>query len=353
MPAPAPSNRAALNAADAESRGLPGALRREAPPRVVTQRPPVAAAPVAPAAPAVPAEKSKYEQFLDLAFEKTPDQRRQEAIDRIKKELGEPDTSAQEKYIKQLDESRSRFAEPTDFEGRLSRWARNTAGAGGRSSLETGSKGAAATYAEQQANAQRNMEALKELMGETSKVADIKRGYKEKVLAFGEKEYDDAYRNGLESAKEMGLSGRQRELFAHQSAEKILDRKSAQIIAGMPTGEERMFNAFSKDWASKPENKGKSLSDAYAAYKLSGSPSASMKGMVTRDVAEDNVRKDLENAMTAPKYIKDATDALKARGVANPTFTQIKEYLVQDQMKGNSPSASTSGRVVDFSSLPK
>jgi hypothetical protein len=196
------------------------------------------------------------------------------------------------------------------------------------------------------------MEALKELMGETSKVADIKRGYKEKVLAFGEKEYDDAYRNGLESAKEVGLSGRQRELFAHQSAEKILDRKSAQIIAGMPTGEERMFNAFSKDWASKPENKGKSLSDAYAAYKLSGSPSASMKGIMTRDQAEDNFRKDMENFQLASEMKKEAESYYKKQ----PTYSELKEYHIQKQMvgsgKGGAP-ATSSGRVVEFNSLPK
>jgi hypothetical protein len=308
-----------------------------------------------PAAPVVPVEKSKAEQFLESAFEKTPDQRRQEAIDRIKKELGEPDTSAQEKYIKQLDESRSRFAEPTDFEGRLSRWARNTAGAGGRSSLETGSKGAAATYAEQQSNAQKNMEALKELMGETSKVADIKRGYKEKVLAFGEKEYDDAYRNGLDAAKEQGLSGRQRELFAHQSAEKILDRKSAQIIAGMPTGEERMFNAFSRDWASKPENKGKSLSDAYAAYKLAGSPSAQLKGAITRNEASDNVAKKIAyDSPIRTALMNEAKEALTKTGIASPSATQMMDYLIDKEMgRANAPVAPTSGKVVDFGSLPK
>lgn len=357
-PAPAPvsgpSNRALLNAADADLRGLPAAIKKEPPPPVVTQRPPVAApaAPVALAAPAAPAPKSNREKFFDSMFEKTPDERREEALARYKETIGDPDVSAQERYIKQLEESRARFQEPTDFAGRLSAWARNTANAGGRSSLETGSRGAAASEAERRSMAQKDIETLKELMAESSKVADIKRGYKKEVFAFGEGEYKEAYKNALEVAKEMGLDDRQQKLFAHQSAENALQRANAVKVAGMPTGEERMFGQFAKAWLAKEENKGKTMPDAYAAYRMAGAPSAGMKGIMTRDQAEDNFRKDMENFQLASEMKKEA---VKYYG-KEPSYSEMKEYFVQKQMGGSGKggaSTSTSGKVVDFSSLPK
>lgn len=353
-PVSGPSNRALLNAADADLRGLPAVLKKETPP-VVNQQPPKPAAPAAPpkpTAPAAPAEKSSREKFFDSMFEKTPDERREEALARYKETIGDPDVSAQERYIKQLEESRARFQEPTDFAGRLSAWARNTANAGGRSSLETGSRGAAASEAERRSMAQKDIELLKELMAESSKVADIKRGYKKEVFAFGEGEYKEAYKNALEVAKEMGLDDRQQKLFAHQSAENALQRANAVKVAGMPTGEERMFGQFAKAWLAKEENKGKTMPDAYAAYRMAGAPSAGMKGIMTRDQAEDNFRKDMENFQLASEMKKEA---VKYYG-KEPSYSEIKEYFVQKQMGGSGKggaSTSTSGKVVDFSSLPK
>ena len=343
MPAPAPSNRAALNAADAESRGLPGALRREAPPRVVTQRPPVAAAPVAPAAPSVAAPSSALDKFLESAL-RDPAAMRDESIQRMAKAYGDPDTSAQEKYIKQLDESRARFAEPTDFEGRLSRWARNTAGAGGRSSLETGSKGAAATYAEQQANAQRNMDILKELMGETSKVADIKRGYKKELFGFGEKTYDDAYKVGMDAAKELKLDARQAQLFAHQSAENALQRANAIKVAGMPGADQREFMTIAKSWLEKPENKGKTLDDAFVFFanaKQGYKPEQARVGMIEK-YAKDWSTMEMMDKM---KYNKD--------GINNAEDYVKYMMRITEQAK---PGASVTGAPItkaQYDALPK
>ena len=147
----------------------------------------------------------------------------------------------------------------------------------------------------------------------------------------------------------MGLDKRQQELFAHQSAEKALDRKSAREIANMKGSEQRFFDTFAADWLKKDENKGKTLSDAYIAFKTS--PSA-MKGIMTRDQAEDNFRKDMENFQLASEMKKEA---VKYYG-KEPSYSEMKEYFVQKQMGGSGKggaSTSTSGKVVDFSSLPK
>ena len=290
--------------------------------------------------------KDKLTKFFEASLNKTPEAQREEAISRMKEAYGAPDTTAQEKYIQQLEASRAGLAEPTDPYDRLRNYLRTASTAGGRTSLQTGAATSAAMEAKRQANQQKDMEILKELMGESTKVADIKRGYKKELFGFGEKTYDDAFKTGLDAAKELGLYGRQAELFAHQSAEKALDRKSAEKVAGMPSGEQKMFNQYAADWASKPENKGKTLSDAYSAFKLAGTPSAANKGVMTRDQAEDNVRKDLENFQTGPKLMKDATEALRAAGIASPSMLQIKEYLVQQNMKPSSISGTaSSGKV--------
>lgn len=345
-------NRAALNAVDAETRGLPAALPApaRAPSAAVPQRQRPAPAPAAaPATAPVDPMTEQLNSFFKAAIEKTPAQQREEAIARMAQAYGAPDTSAQEKYIKQLEARRAQFEEPTDTYERARAHLRRLANAGGRTWQETGGRASAAAEAERLSNATKSMEVLKELMGETGKVADIKRGYQKELFGFGEKTYDDAFKTGMDVAKELKLDSRQAQLFAHQSAENALQRANAVKVAGMKGAEERMFDDIARDWLSKPENKGKTRADAYAAFNIMKSPAAGARlgGAMTRDQAEDNVRKDLENMMTGPKMISDASAALKAQGIQNPTSLQIKDYLVQQQMTkpaGGAPMAS-SGKV--------
>ena len=64
---------------------------------------------------------------------------------------------------------------------------------------------------------------------------------------------------------------------------------------------------------------------------------------MTRDQAADNVRKNLENIVLGTKLMKQASEALKTSGNANPNISQIQEYLIQLEMNPNSgaPSASS------------
>ena len=348
-------NRAALNAADAGLRALPAAaaVPQRRPSGVATLQPFAAqtaqAAPVTPAAAPVDPMTERLNNFFKAAIEKTPAQQREDAINRMKEAFGAPDTSAQEKYIQQLEARRAALAEPTDTYERLRNYLRTASTAGGRTSFQTGANTSALMEAQRQAKQQKDMEILKELMGESGKLADVKRGYKKELFGFGEKTYDDAFKTGMDVAKELKLDSRQAQLFAHQSAENALQRANSLKVAGMPGAEERMFNQVARDWLAKPENKGKTIADAYAAFNIMRSPAAGAKlgGVMSRDQAEDNVRKDLENMMTGPKMISDASAALKAQGIQNPTSLQIKDYLVQQQMTkpaGGAPMAS-SGKV--------
>lgn len=50
--------------------------------------------------------------------------------------------------------------------------------------------------------------------------------------------------------------------------------QSRERVAGMAGPEERMFAQFASAWLAKPENRGKTMADAYVAFKMSGSGAA-------------------------------------------------------------------------------
>lgn len=189
--------------------------------------------PAAPATEAVTPAQTAREKFLASQFEMTPAQRREEFLKRYAEQVGGPDTAAQEAYIKMLQGKVGGMDTEKDLYGRIGDYARKLALAGGRTSLQTGAAASGMIEAERLANEQKKMDLLKEIMGESTKVADVKRGYKKELFTGGEKEYDDAYKNAYDAVKESGLDERQKQLFAHQTAEKVLDRKNALAIANI------------------------------------------------------------------------------------------------------------------------
>jgi hypothetical protein len=127
-------------------------------------------------------------------------------------------------------------------------------------------------------------------------------------------------------------------------AEKEKDRRTQVQTAGI--GQRIALETqdkFVKDWMAKPENKGKTFSDAYAAFRAAGAPATATRGVMTRDQAADNVAKALEPGMDRTRTINEATTALAAMGIANPTLAQIKEHLIQEQMRGSGVGAASTG----------
>ena len=184
-----------------------------------------------PVAPTVTPEQSARDKFLAAQYAMTPEQRRDEALRRYAEQVGGPDTAAQEAYIKMLQGKVGGMDTQKDLAGRVGDYARKLALAGGRTSLQTGANASGMIEAERQANEQKKMDLLKEIMGESTKVADTKRGYKKEVFGIGEKEYDDAYKTAFESAKEQGLDDREAKKMAHQTAENVLNRANAVKVA--------------------------------------------------------------------------------------------------------------------------
>ena len=131
-------------------------------------------------------------------------------------------------------------------------------------------------------------------------------------------------------------------------ASRAADR--AQQGAGLALKTEYLAKmAKSRQLAEGGDAKGaaKLLAEANDILAVSGGVAASgVPKPMTRDQASDNVAKALENLSTAKTTIADAKAALASAGLANPTMAQIKEHLIQEQMKGVSlPAAGSSGKV--------
>ena len=63
--------------------------------------------------------------------------------------------------------------------------------------------------------------------------------------------------------------------------------------------------------------------------KMLGTPST--KGVMTRDQAEDNFRKDMENFAIAAQIKKEAKDIFGRE----PSYSEMKEFYIQRQMAGS------------------
>jgi hypothetical protein len=200
----------------------------------------IPATPAAPAAPAAATVQSARDKFLADQYATTPAQRRADVLKRYEEQIGGPDTAAQEAYIKMLQGKVGGMEAPTDMYDRARNYARKLALAGGRTSLQTGANASAMLETDRLADEKQKLALLKEIMGESTKVADTKRGYKKEMFGIGEKEYDDAYKNTFDAAKEQGLDDREAKRLAQQSAENALNRanqiKVAQIGASSRGG---------------------------------------------------------------------------------------------------------------------
>lgn len=231
-----------------------------------------------------------YEQKLEAAAAKDP---------YLKKQPGE----LLEEYIKRMEaregEEKSRFEQTEKDRARAALW---------KSLIAAG-------------EATRGRQGIGALFGGFGRAAgeemEAARG-REEAFAKGRREREDAImkmRQEIESARIARSQGRFKEANEHdQKAEEARRRaveKGAEIeasdarearrleaereIRSLPGAEERMFKQFADSWMAKPENKGKTLADAYMAYKSAGAPTA--RGQMTWDQALDNARQEVKDPM--------------------------------------------------------
>jgi hypothetical protein len=267
-------------------------------------------------------------------------------------EVGQKDLSIYDEMAAELKARRDRLAEPKPGFDALMEYLSQIEG--GRNWMESGRKGSANLTA-----LKKERQALRDTL--TEKI--IETGGKKKEAEYTEKlglfnltkaEKDRVGTESRELAKSLGLSEDKEAELRQSMAIEVMKIKANKEIQGMPGAEQRFFNQMAASWLAQPENKGKSMFDAYTAFKIAGYPAAAAKGVMTRDQASDNVMKKI--AYDSPirnDLMNEARDALKKAGIASPSGTQITDYLIDKEMgRANAPAAS-SGKVVDFNALPK
>lgn len=271
------------------------------------------------------------------------------------KEVGSKDVSIYDEMAAELKARKERLKNPEPGFDSLMEYLGQIAQGGGRNWMESGARGAAGVKALQKSRQDQQDILVDKILELGSKKKEAE--YNERLGLFNltKTEKDRVKSESKDIAKSLGLAeDKAIELQQQMTIEMMRDKTSRQL-AGMPGAEQKFFNQMANDWLSKPENKGKTVFDAYAAFRLAGAPSAAGKGMMTRNEASDNVMKKI--AYDSPirnQLMTEAAEALKKSGISAPSATQITDYLIDKELgKANAATTASSGRVVDFNALPK
>lgn len=350
----------------ADLRALAEQQQRQQAPRPAR---PAMAAPVAPAAPSpevqaaqVPAQESLQRQLLLKALSSDPEAARISEQERRKREVGTPDTTQYDKLVEEMEKRKAQLEGPKDQWGQLMEYlGQVSATPRGLSSFEAGAAGVRGVKALEKTRQLEQYNLTKQAADVAQKKLDTVRAFAEKQYDVGKSVFDKEYERQFDAAKQLELSDKEAARLAQENTLKRLEIASAEKRNEASVAAQRYSadRGQAKTDAEEARNKqyqdlmaqsrrltasGDKAGAAEAAARaadiaaISGRASAA-SGLagpkpMTRDQAEDNVRKDLEDFRVGPKLMNDATAALKASGIANPTTLQIKEYLVQQNMKG-------------------
>jgi hypothetical protein len=175
-----------------------------------------------------------------------------------------------------------------------------------------------------------------------NKVGDVLGKLRDTAASTGASVLGSQMQGNVSLANQASSNAVQMQIAKERNLNAIEVQKIQAASANRPGETERMMEAYGALKAKDPQKAEEYMRNIERIRGAAGSA----RGVMTRDQAEDNVRKDLENLQVGPKLTKDATDALKASGIPNPTMIQIQEYLVQQKMRSNPASAgASSGKV--------
>lgn len=187
--------------------------------------------PVAPTSqPAAPATPSSAEQIFAKGMALDPEERQRRAEAGLQA-IGGPDQEAQKRYIAELEARRAQFKKPEAGYAGLMDLLGNIAQSKGRTWMAAGAEGVQRQKENEAAMAQKDIETLKEIMGETTKMGEAGRQFKLATYAAGQKAYDEAYKDRLEAAKAQGLTDNEAKRLAQQAAEHAKTLASKENIA--------------------------------------------------------------------------------------------------------------------------
>ena len=272
--------------------------------------------------------------------------------------LGAPDTSVYDRQVAELDKRKAQLEGPQDSYGRLMEYLGQIAATPrGMSSFEAGAAGAANLRGVEKARQLEQFNLSKQALEVSQKKIDTVRAFATEQYNVGKARFDQVYKEEFDAAKALVTDEREAEKLAQENTLKRLEiqqraneaseRNKTQLqgYAMQQLGERNEQARIDKVTSLKQQARRATdpkiaaelmaqATDLEALVGRGGGASATTPKAMTRDQASDNVAKALENFSTAKTTIADAKSALMAAGLKDPTMAQIKEHLIQEQMKG-------------------
>ena len=333
-----------------------------------------AAAPVATGA--APAQESDAEKLRKARMALDPAAERIAEQERRRREIGELDTSTHDRMIAELEKRKAQLEGPQDSFGKLMEYLGQVAATPrGMSSFEAGAAGAANVRKLEKARQLEQFDLSKQALDVSQKKIDAVRAFATEQYNVGKTRFDQVYKEQFEAAKEITRDESEARKLAQENTLKRLEieqrdkeaseRNKTQLqgYAMQQLGERNEQARIDKITSLKQQARRATdpkiaaelmaqATDLEALVGRGGGAGSAIPKPMTRDQASDNVAKKLE--ITNPnrkQVVADATQALRAAGIANPSFSQIEEHLIQEQMKGVSltgpsgPTAQQTGKV--------
>ena len=193
---------------------------------------PSVAMPAMPTAqPAAPVEKSKAALMQESFLEKSPENERIAAMERMKAMIKEPDTTQRDAMIKQLQAERDRQVGPQDSYGQLMEYLGQIAATPrGLSSFGAGAAGVRGVNALEEQRAQKRFDLGSKIIEQEQGKINDSRAFAKDMFNVGEKEYDQILKTQFEAAKQITSNEMEALKIAKQEALKIMEmRQNAQI----------------------------------------------------------------------------------------------------------------------------
>jgi len=180
---------------------------------------------------AAPVEKSKAAKMQESFLDKSPENERIAAMERMKAMIKEPDSTQRDAMIKQLQAERDRQVGPQDSYGQLMEYLGQIAATPrGMSSFEAGAAGARGVRGLEEQRAQKRFDLGSKIIEQEQGKIDASRAFAKDMFNVGEKEYDQILKTQFEAAKQITSNEMEALKLAKQEALKIMElRQNAQI----------------------------------------------------------------------------------------------------------------------------
>jgi len=230
--------------------GIRNLVNQPAPPARQASRPPIDQQAMPTVQQAAPVEKSKAALKMESFLDKTPEDERIAAMERMKVMIKEPDLTQRNAMIKQLQAERDRQVGPQDSFGQLMEYLGQIAATPrGMSSFAAGAAGSRGVQGLEEQRAQKRFDLGSKIIEQEQGKINDSRAFAKDMFNVGEKEYDQILKAQFEAAKQITSNEMEALKLAKQETLKIMElRQNAQI-------ENRRINAQASSAAERMEDR--------------------------------------------------------------------------------------------------